>query len=106
MWLFLTVPWVGLQCVIMLFTGHTHLPLGWFSTKRSQVKLYKYICTSALEIISISANYQILILFTVCLAGLFVDWLQSLKQFFINVSYHIPVASLTLMALFKTEPSE
>ena len=26
-----------------------------------------------------------------------VDWLQSLKQFFINVSYHILVASLTLM---------
>ena len=34
------------------------------------------------------------------------DWLQSLKQFFINVSYHILVASLTLMALLKTEPSE
>ena len=35
------------------------------------------------------------------------DWLQSIKQFFINVSYHILVASLTLMALFyKTEPSE
>ena len=33
-----------------------------------------------------------------------IDWLQSLKQFFINVSYHIVVASLTLMALF--EPSE
>ena len=29
-----------------------------------------------------------------------VDWLQSLKYFFINVSYHIPLASLTLMALF------
>ena len=28
------------------------------------------------------------------------DWLQALKQFFINVSYHILVASLTLMALF------
>ena len=28
------------------------------------------------------------------------DWLQSLKQFFINVSYHILVASLTLMALY------
>ena len=28
------------------------------------------------------------------------DWLKSLKQFFINVSYHILVASLTLMALF------
>ena len=32
--------------------------------------------------------------------GLTIDWLQSLKQFFINVSYHILVASLTLMALF------
>ena len=28
------------------------------------------------------------------------DWLQSLKLFFINVSYHILLASLTLMALF------
>ena len=28
------------------------------------------------------------------------DWLQSLKQFFMKVSYHILVASLTLMALF------
>ena len=27
------------------------------------------------------------------------DWLQSLKQFLINVSYHILVAGLTLMAL-------
>ena len=27
------------------------------------------------------------------------DWLQSLKQFFIIVPYHILVASLTLMAL-------
>ena len=27
------------------------------------------------------------------------DWLQSLKQFFINVSYYILVASLHLMAL-------
>ena len=34
------------------------------------------------------------------LAGEFVDWLQSLKQFFISVSFHILVASLTLMALF------
>ena len=30
----------------------------------------------------------------------YVDWLQSLKQFFTNVSYHILLASLTLMALF------
>ena len=34
-----------------------------------------------------------------------VDWLQSLKQFFISVSYYILVASLTLMSLL-TEPSE
>ena len=31
------------------------------------------------------------------------DWPQSLKQSFINVPYHLLVASLTLMAL---EPSE
>ena len=29
-----------------------------------------------------------------------IDWHQSLKQFFINVPYHILVGSLTLMALF------
>ena len=31
------------------------------------------------------------------------DWLQSIKQFFINVSYYKLVASLTLMALFKKQ---
>ena len=25
LWLFLTVPWVGLQCVIGVFLDHTHL---------------------------------------------------------------------------------
>ena len=25
MWLFLTVPWVGLRCETVVFTGHTHL---------------------------------------------------------------------------------
>ena len=25
MWLFLTVPWVGLRCVILVFPDHTHL---------------------------------------------------------------------------------
>ena len=29
----------------------------------------------------------------------YLDWLQSLKQFFITVPYHILVASLTLMTL-------
>ena len=27
LWLFLTVPWVGLQCVIVVFTDYTHLIL-------------------------------------------------------------------------------
>ena len=33
-------------------------------------------------------------------SSLFVDWLQSLKHIFINVSYYIRVASLTRVALF------
>ena len=27
LWLFLTVPWAGLQCVIVAYPGHTHLLL-------------------------------------------------------------------------------
>ena len=27
LWLFLTVPWVALQCVIVVFPDYTHLPL-------------------------------------------------------------------------------
>ena len=39
-------------------------------------------------------------LFCYCF-GSGLDWLQTLKQFFfINVSFYIPEASLTLMALF------
>ena len=34
------------------------------------------------------------------------DWPQSLKQFFTDVPYYILEASRTLMAMFKTEPSE
>ena len=33
-----------------------------------------------------------------------VDWPQSLKQVFINVSYHILVATLTLMAVQALSP--
>ena len=25
LWLFLTLPWVGLQCVIVIFPGNTHI---------------------------------------------------------------------------------
>ena len=38
--------------------------------------------------------------FDVCLEIPSLDWFQSLKQTFINESYHTLVASLTLMALF------
>ena len=31
MWIFLTVPWVGLQCVIVVFPDHTHLLSGLYS---------------------------------------------------------------------------
>ena len=30
LWLFLAVPWVGLQCVIVVFPDHTHLLLEAF----------------------------------------------------------------------------
>ena len=33
------------------------------------------------------------------------DWLQSLKQFFINVPYNILVASISLMALYQSKTS-
>ena len=28
LWFFLKVPWVGLQCVIVVFPDHTHLHFG------------------------------------------------------------------------------
>ena len=33
-WLFLAVPWVGLQCIIVVFPDHTHLP---FSNERADL---------------------------------------------------------------------
>ena len=32
-WLFIAVPWVGLQFVIVVFSDHTHLLFLWFKTK-------------------------------------------------------------------------
>ena len=37
LWLFLTVPWVGLQCVIVVFPDHTHLLLGLLKLSIAQV---------------------------------------------------------------------
>ena len=53
--------------------------------------------------LSLNLHFNIIILrnFHYVRIGLskLVDWLQSLKQLFINVSFDILVASLTLMAL-------
>ena len=33
LWLFLTVPWVDLQCVIVVFSDHTHLLFNLISVR-------------------------------------------------------------------------
>ena len=46
LWLFLTaVPWVGLQCVVVAFTDHTHLLLP--PPLRYRTPIYNYIDTSS-----------------------------------------------------------
>ena len=56
LWLFLTVPLVGLQCVIVVFPDHTHLPYGYsyplayhstYTTNISNVPLKKLLSHSA-----------------------------------------------------------
>ena len=37
LWLFLMVPWVRLQCVILVFPDHTHLPF-----KKDPIKVERY----------------------------------------------------------------
>ena len=39
LWLFLAVPWVGLQCVIVVFPDHTHLRFG----NKTSIGKYKSI---------------------------------------------------------------
>ena len=38
LWLFLTVPWVGIECVIVVCRDHTHFFTGQF---KKMIKLYK-----------------------------------------------------------------
>ena len=64
------------------------------------------VAIQSMTIVLISASTCIYMLFSSCdrckqtPASSSLDWLQSLEQFFFNVSYHILVAILTLMALF------
>ena len=53
--------------------------------------------TSPFQILAVSGGIIQVLFFKPLIEHL--DWPQSLKQFFINVSYYILVASLTLMAL-------
>ena len=43
MWLFLTVPWLGLQCVIVVFPDHTYLHVLFMVVLRSNFKLCRCI---------------------------------------------------------------
>ena len=40
MWFFLTVPWVGLQCVIVVFPDHTHSPFVFVNKIKIHVCMY------------------------------------------------------------------
>ena len=42
LWLFLAVPWVGLQCVIVVFPDHTHFEENWanYPFKRKLYQVY------------------------------------------------------------------
>ena len=51
LWLFLTVPWVGMQCVIVVFPDHTHL-------------LFFYICAFLIMVSKILHNVSILSYFS------------------------------------------
>ena len=57
LWLFLTVPWVGLQYVIVVFPDHTHLLFGVFlSGPLRQVLLYMQSILSSLVIYPIQID--------------------------------------------------
>ena len=41
LWLFLTVPWVGLQCMIVVFPDHTHSRFGLLLTLQTEIEEWK-----------------------------------------------------------------
>ena len=55
LWLFLVVPWVGLQCVIVVFPDHTHF-LNKFNTDNNKCVLFRH-CPTFFIIICCSGNY-------------------------------------------------
>ena len=43
LWLFLTVPWVGLQCVIVVFPGHNRFLLHFTNNKHIKINSYNVL---------------------------------------------------------------
>ena len=69
MCLFLTVPWVGLQCVIVVFSGHTHLCLGHFIYITIKIdQLFRVSCRVIIHSWQLEVNYFIII---IAIANLF-----------------------------------
>ena len=55
LWLFLTVPWVGLRCVIMVFPDNTHLLFLWDtvnSTDLAQAQIFTVAYVILLKMIN------------------------------------------------------
>ena len=64
MWLFLTVPWVGLQCVIGVFPNHTHLRFG-----RRHLYVLCFVADNELSSFNILAIYDSYHVFNTLHAG-------------------------------------
>ena len=59
-WLFLTMPWVGLQCVIVVFTDHTHF-FGYSDIKMNAPTAFHSILIQAKSFI-VPANLSMIVL--------------------------------------------
>ena len=89
-----------LECIIKhqfsYFSTETYV----VGTQKNRLDEMVLLSTQSYMFILAEKKKYTILVSKVGLSGPMVDWLQSLKQFFINVSYDILVASLTLMALF------
>ena len=55
LWLFLTVPWVGMQCVIVAFPDHTHIL---FKPNSSRDKCYTFLLVTVVAILHFNTAKQ------------------------------------------------
>ena len=83
-WLFLTVPWVCLQFVIVVFTDHTHYFLTIFSLIFIFINLYKA--------------------FTFSINGTFLQSFTSMCSFFILLKTHSHYADVAMVHPDEGQP--